>query len=546
MSKKVHHNLAQIEYLLIQASVTVLIWGRGTGKSKPLAHRLKSCAEYMPRSITRFAGYTYEGLLNSILPGVIETWQQDYGWIEGVHYWVNQWAPKELNIPKPYFAPQGWGKHLIHVYNGSVIMLTSMDRAIYNGSNYDAFVGDEVRLYKNGQHRLGELWRAMRGNKVHFGDCWLHGSIMMASDRPQDQSGNFILEYKELMDPQAIHIIEKAAYRLSQLKQIVNELSGEELATFKQRIVQYEKYLNELRKHVVHFSEASTLENIHALGIDFLLRTKRDSTPFEYNTAILNLDIDKIEDGFYPLLDHQLEYHAPNYVYQDTIPDQHKGTAVPTWKWYNDYKVNEPLHIAFDHNHHINWVVTGQPFPERGHFKIQSSDYVEKPDYIQQCVERWCEFYKDFPTKRVIYYYDSTHIKGNAQGNKSEMQLVIDTLKANKWRVKKKYLSSPSLHNYRYSLNQVAMRGEDPDILQPQFNASTNRVLLKGMKQVGVKITEGEYKKNKDTEKKDKHDNYKVPPPLAPHGSEAYDVLMTGINRFRHRSVKAFISAISR
>lgn len=541
---EVHHNGPQLEYLLIQAAMTLLLLGRGGGKSKPLAHRLKICMDLMPKSVGRFSAYTYLGMLDNVLPGVIQCWEEDYHLVEGIHFWVNRWPPKELNIPRPYFAPRGDGKHLICWPNGSVAILTSMDRSIYNGSNFDWFVGDEVRISK--KEKFSELLRAMRGNKSHFSWCWLHHSIMFATDMPQDPSGNWLFEYIDLQDHDVNHMIKIVAIRANQIRLALPTLKGAQLDEAETLLEEYDKHLNTLRKRAVHVIEASSLENVHALGMDVILRMKRDSTEFEFDVAILNLKPGKVTNGFYALLDENTHgYTSMNYDYIDQLERVHRGEIKPNWKWYNDYNIDQPLQIGCDHNNAINWIVTGQPFYEFNKFRIQSAMYVKSPDYIKQCVEEWCKFYKDFPTNTVVYHYDATHIKSNSNGDKSEMDIVIETLRSHGWRVEKNYLSSPSFHTTRYSLWQNALKGGDEKLLNPEFNMTTCETLVKGMQQTKVIQLEGKFKKDKRTERKNKSGNYDVPPELAPHGSEACDVLFTGVNKNRYSSTKQFLSAVS-
>lgn len=551
---EVHFNIPQMEYAITKANMTTVLMGRGAGKSKVLAMFLKHCAESMPRSTIRFCAYTYAGLLTNILPGIVKSWRQDYQYRQDVHFWLHTWPDKRLGIPKPYFSPETTGKYLIPWWNGSVIILTSMDRTVNNGSDFDAAAFDEVRLYRNGKLRVNELLRAKRGNNEHFGDLAEHGAVIMATDQPQNSDGNWIFEYEDKVDEDLILAIQMSFVRIEQIQVEIDELldkeddlTPEEKKTLEEkrkvkRILEQEN--NELRKDAVHCISGSTLENVHALGLKYIEDASRVDD-FEWDTAILNIKLRQIKDGFYAKLNRDTHgYHSYDYDYIDAITSPTRVMR-PNWRWYTDYDNAASLHIACDHNNAINWIVTGQPFEEFGEVRIQSALYVESPAFLKELIAAWLEFYKDYPNRTVYYYYDNTMVDGNSRGDKSESEVVIDLLRAAKWQVVDKYLGQASYHHSRYLLWDQSLSGHEM-LLLPKFNQATCDDLLTGMELAPVKKMGATFKKDKSSERFNyKTNQYPIAPKWATHSSEAADTLITGINRERFQTEDEFMDVLS-
>lgn len=561
-----HHNIPQLEYLLTQANLTVAIMGRGAGKSKPLASFLKNCCEKMPRSVIRFSTYTYEGMLKNVLPGVAKSWESDYGYKEGIHFWLRAWPDKDLNIPKPRFCPVIAGKYIVSWWNGSIIVLTSMERSMNNGADFDAGAFDEARLYPH--ERVTELLRAKRGNTEFFGHLPEHGSLMFTSDRPWDAEGNWLLDYKALQDDEVINAIQQASIRIEQLLQQMDELQEklneraandgvdiadlqnskeatklDELRSVCRRLTAAR---DELRKNAVHFIEASTLENVHALGLKYLIDTRRDSTQFEWETAILNLPPSGVLDGFYAKLSRKHHgYYAQNYeVMSELKYNADRELIGVDWRSYDDYDQSSALHVACDHNNAINWMVTAQPFPQENKVRFQNAQFVESPKYIKELVDQWAAFYRNYPSNRVYYYFDNTNVDANSRGDKNEADTVMDRLRHHGWQVIPVYIGQAPYHSARYLLWDHSLSGHE-GLLRPEFNMSTCDDLLIGMKNAPAKPKGRSFEKDKSSERKNyKTGKYKVRPVHATHGSEAADILLTGINRNRFADEQSFLDTI--
>ncbi len=98
--RKVHHNIPQIKSALIDANMTVHIWGRATGKTEYDALFLKTKLEAMPRCSGALVSDSYTHLLTKILPGIIKAWEK-YGYVQDKHFWFNKFPPKNVHVPRP-------------------------------------------------------------------------------------------------------------------------------------------------------------------------------------------------------------------------------------------------------------------------------------------------------------------------------------------------------------------------------------------------------------------------------------------------------------
>lgn len=512
---------------LIGASMSVLVWGRATGKTDgPSADFLLNNVHKMPRGNQGIYCNTFTSTLTNVLPGVIRGWSR-YGYIQDLHFWVRKYAPKEFKVPKAYRYPL-IPEHYIQWYNGSGIYLLSGDRALANGLELDAAVIEEARLQN--RDKLREFLLCIRGNDEHFGHLSNHGSLLFVTDMPQNSKEKWILDYREEMDDEDIQIILAIQIKLRELKQKLQEAAPSTIKKIQTKINYFEDHLTKIRKETVYFSTASTLQNVHALGLNPIMAYKRNLSDIEFSISVLNEEIEKIENGFYGMLDSdQHEYTAENYTYIDKL--QNPELIERDCRWQNDISSLEPLHIAFDHNQVINNVVTGQPqgrqFLTLNHLHVLG----ENNEFLSDLCKKWCRYHAYHRNKTVFYYYDNTSVGGDASGNVPFFQEVVDILTKEGWMVRAEYIGQASSHHSRHYLWELGLMGNDQRIQVPMFNSVTCPWLLKSMKLAPVKKIGEFYKKDKSAEKPNKFGKYQVDQREAPHASEAMDTLYFATQR---------------
>lgn len=530
-TRKVHLNIPQLLYWLIRAVTTVVIWGRATGKTDgPSAIFTAECMDNMPRSVIRIAAYTYEGLMKNILPGIVKGWEERYGYVEGIHYWIGKEPPAELKIPKPYRRPRGDAKHMIFWYNGSVALLSSMDRTINNGTEYEAILIEEARLCN--ENRVKELILAKRGNRDKFEKSPYYGAVLMVTDRPKSLDERWILNYKKEATPELITAIMKCWKMIGKLEAKAQKHldKGEEAAAEKvdRQVQLWNSRISELRKKAFMYSEASTLENIHALGIKTIKDFVKLLDEWDYNISVLNKDMNKVSDGFYALLSNEHFYHDTDYDLWEAKKFDRKG-AKKTCIVDKDCNLNAPLHIGFDVNAPITNVVTAQLKNQK--IYTINHQFVKAPEHLVEMCHLWADYYEPHESKQVIFYFDHTLKRVTEQGHKPSSEVIIEILQDRGWTVTPMYIGQAPSHEDLYEEWNKCL-AEHKGYLPVRFNAANSRYLRISMDNTDIKYSSrGTITKDKSSEKKDyEKQRFIVPPEEAPHAGEAMDSLMIGMH----------------
>lgn len=513
---KIHYNIPQLLYYIIQTRITVAIWGRGTGKSTgPLADFSLENWSKMPRSNGALFCNTYTDILTKVLPAVMEGWQQRRGITQDIHYWVGKYAPAKLKREKAFRYPID-PRHYVHFFNGAGMFLVSGDRATSNGFNLDWAGIDEARLQK--YDKVREFLLTVRGNAAHFGHLSNHGSILYTTDMPRHSKERWILDFKKEMDERVIHMILQAQKKVMDLEA---KYEKEPSRKTELEIVKWMGYVNELRKQTTYVSFASTLDNIHALGLDPIKNFKRQLSDLDFATSVLNKEMIGVANSFYGLLDiDQHGYTMENYSF---IDDNHAGILKGKrrdCRWHSDIDFDQPLEISCDYNASINSVVTGQQFGMEYRFPV--SLYVKRPKYLKDLAHDWCDYFEYHRCKVVTYVYDNTAIGDNAKGDLSFADEWIKILQSRGWQVNAQYIRQSPSHASRHLLWNECLSEEKPDLPMLRFNKVGAAQLLVSMQQVQTKQIGSTFKKDKSTER----ESSGVAPEDAPHLSEAADILL--------------------
>ena len=527
---------------LIDSNRTIVIAGRATGKTHGItAIKLANWLDSMPRCVIRICCYTYEGLKMNVLPGIVSGWESMLNYKEGTnnaedggHFWVSKTPPKKFKIDRPYRDPKGDVKYKITWWNGAVLLLSSMDRTINNGGEFDAIAFEEVKLMK--RRPVKEILLAKRGNKNRFGHLSQYGSVLMVTDRPEvHDHGRWVLDEAKNITPEVNTLILKLCRSVSELSSNLEEAialkEDNHISRIEKEIIRSNLYLNELRKVSVNFIEVSTLENIHALGVKTIMDYYNSLDPYEYTISVLNQDPGYTPNGFYTKLNKEIHgYRNINYSYIDNLEPSKRSENNINVNWDNDCNLDDRLFIGSDHNAAINNIVTGQIMNKTAY--IQSDLCVESPDYLDELVNRWLEFYHDHKGRTVVFFYNSTSVKDDSRGNPSESEVVTNLLRKGGWSVIPEYLGRTPEHGVTQSLWSLSLDGNHPELLKVRVNLQRAERLVRVMKNTGAIRSGNKWKKDKSSETYDyKMKRYKVDPKEATHVSEAADVLLLGMQR---------------
>ena len=326
---------------------------------------------------------------------------------------------------------------------------------------------------------------------------------------------------------------------------------------------QYEQRIRNLRCNTFAYYEASTLDNIDLLGIEYIQRMKRDLPPLIFALSILNMKKVKSNDGFYSLLDieniHGYTPEMPESVLDRSIRRKIASTVVGGQAINTDYESpdfdvlqsikdcsldgdvldDDDLYIALDYNANINWVVTGKIGEnERGGeclFTL-SSLFVKNERKLEQLMQDWCKYYAPHRKKNphVTYFYDAT-AKFRAYASEEQRDfkdIVIAALQRQGWEVTPVDMGTPMEHQAKFhDINEgLSENGR----LSIRFNEENNQDLIVALEHATIKVGYQGFKKDKGGEKLPETET--DPLELRTDGTDAWDVLYLGCLYYRHQA----------
>jgi len=270
----------------------------------------------------------------------------------------------------------------------------------------------------------------------------------------------------------------------------------------------------------MYYHEASTLDNIHALGVDYIKQQLRDTTEFQFDTQILNLRPLRLEDGFYPdFNENHHGYFAESAGYFDDLEIDIIRQEFDSRK-DSDVNPNAALHIALDYNRRIHPIVVGQDLGDE--IRILNGIHALYPGKLKEAVNQFIRYYRYHPKKLVYFWYDHTAVGGENETEK--YQDVIDLLTAAGWVVIEMYIGQQPTHETRYRM-YGSLLGEDGKYPKKlRVNRENGRYIILSVGQAEAEQRKEGFGKSKKTE----HDP-KFPAEESTHYSDALDTLVYGM-----------------
>ncbi len=529
---KKHYNKPQLRSAIIDAPSEVCIFGRGTGKTTKVLAR-KTAVKYfdtMPRGTHVILNATFTQAFSRTLKELIRGWQ-DIGYVMGHHFlvgtrptekWIKMW-----NWKGPFAPPLDY-KYFISWWNGAVGQLISQERAgSSNGISIDSISGDEAK-YFNEEKFNTELMPANRGIIPAFENNPYHHGITLTTDMPVGTGGRWLLDKVNAMDKEAINQIWKLQSIKYTLKYVqFPKASKSTCKEIEKQIKVIDEELNSLRKGLLYYHEASTIDNIHALGLEYIKQQLRDTSKFQFDTQILNIRPLRLEDGFYPDLDENYHgYFAEHESYFDNRIINPFNSELDCRK-DRDLDIDAPVHIAIDYNRRIHPIVTGQDNgKEIRAIKCIHSLY---PGKLKEALKLWCEYYTYHKKKIVYYWYDHTAVGGE---NETEKYLdVIDALERDGWTVVPMYIGKAPGHETKYRMwgRLLSEDGYYKRVFRANRENCDKLFLSMG-------LAEAEQRKDGfGKDKKSEHDP-KFPAEESTHYSDAADMMIFGMLECPHLS----------
>lgn len=549
-TRKVYMNDAQILCYNIGARDTRLVAARRFGKTDgSIAPSVKRVTESMPRGAGIWVGNSRKQLFTRTVPASIAAIERMTGLKEGQHFWWGQ-PPSHLGIPKPIIKPKDWS-HCISFYNGFVWHLVSLEvRGCANSMTVNFIIADESRFLRKDKLD-SEVMPTLSGITHPTGhpgfteaNPYYKGTLFV-SDAALTQRESWLEKEEEKATPEIMKQIEEMVKYANKYPFLLNSKK-------------FVDKLMALRCKCFAFFSFSTLENIQVLGKDYIAKMKRDLPPVVFAISILNMKKRQSCDGFYSNLDIE---HFHGYTPAEcpaieasikkkiasTVLGGQKLCEYETVDFGELQKVNNctadgdvkpflPLHIAFDYNANINWVVTGQTYVFEGIDSLMtlSSMFVKNERKLRELCHDWCKYYA--PHKKtsntVYYYYDSTAKQGSyaVQGVQAFWQVVKEELTNAGWNVIGVDMGRPMEHRLKHKEINDAFRGVSSPF--PRFNEDNNKSLIIAMENTGVRVGPKGFEKDKS---KEKYVETEFDPlELRTDGTDAWDSLFLGVKFFRY------------
>ena len=496
-----HYNKPQLKSMLIGAPNEVVIAGRGTGKTTGiLAPKTSNCYfGTMPRSTGVNINATYTQAFTRTLKELVRGWIS-LGFIYEHHFLVGRRPPeawkKKWKWQGPYAPPMDY-KYFISWNNGAVCQIVSQDRVgSSNGISIDWIFGDEAKLLDDERLKT-ELYPANRGIIPEFAGNPYHHGITLTTDMPVGTAGRWLLEKVNDMDREVINQIWELQTVRFQVKHVLlpkattkgKQEIGKQLEIIDQEIMS-------LRHGLLYYHEASTLENIDALGLEYIKTQIRDTSRFQFDTQILNIRPLRLEDGFYP--DFNETYHgyfSEEASYFDNSEIDPLNPVVDCRK-DKDLDPNLPLHMGGDYGRRIHPFALLQVHPKE--IRVLNGIHSMYPFKLKEAVEEIVRYYKPHKRKLMYYWYDHT-----AVGDQHESRICDDVMKGLRkggWIVKPMYIGQQPSHAKRYLMWGNLLKENETYSRPIRFNRENCDKMILSINQAGAEQKKDGYGKDKRSE----------------------------------------------
>lgn len=523
ISVKKHFNKPQLRSMVINAPNEVFVAGRGTGKTEGVLAPKTAFTYFktMPRGCGVFLGTSYTQLVLRTIPALRYGWEK-LGYIENVHFFLQKRPDakfiKRFDWKGPFRRPDDY-KYFVSWWNGAgAHFISQTNSGGSNGITIDWICNDEAK-FTNQTKLETELLPANRGIIPEFADNPHHHGVTYTTDMPVGTAGRWILDMFGKMDQVVINDIwglQLAKYKLKALAAKASVPVKKEIA---KQIEVIDDELLMLRRGLLYYHEASAIDNIHALGLDYVKAQLLKTTAFNFDTQILNIRPIKLEAGFYPDFDEQFHgYYSENKSYFDA--DLTLDSELDCRK-DADLDTNAPLHIGLDYNKRIHPIAIAQVYPTE--IRMVKGIASLFPGKLQEAMDKFTKYYRFHKRKMVYFWYDHTAI--GDQHKTRQCDDVIAALRKAGWSVKGMYIGMQPGHESRYRMmgHVLSEDGVKYD-KKITFNRENCLKMILSINQAGTEARKDGFGKDKKTE----HDD-KFPADESTHYTDAFDTVVFGI-----------------
>ena len=420
------------------------VGGIGSGKTTVLGAEILHDVNLMPRSHGFLLGNTYKQIITNFLPSLRATWER-IGVKENIHYVIGKTPPKSW--PRPYIASENF-ENSISFQNGCQMSFMAADRRDMNrGSSYQWGKIDEAGLIKEEVYRNIIAGR-IRGALEYFHKCYRYGSISRVTSMPFLASGMWVLKFEErqMADPNNYFYI-----------------------------------------------ESKTIDNIQALGEDYIKRLEELMDPLTFAREVNNQRFTNLANGFYPQLNERHLYSGYEYdegnsqsLYEIKIKD-------------SDTDEKLPLAISIDFGSNFNCMSVWQYHEDLHEERCINAFHVNKPYQLNDLIDVFCDYYKYKLSKDVEVWGDRNGIKSEVNDNRGLFEQVMERLQRNGFTPRLCYNGWENpLHKVKYEFLNDMLREETREL--PRVRYSKDKALAVYQSMMNSPIKEN-FRKDKSQEK---------------------------------------------
>lgn len=473
---KLSFNQPQLRYVTARRKKEgVSVWGRGTGKSSIIAWDIHQIVSTMPRSCWVIVGSTYKQVLTRTLPSTVASLER-LGYRLNRDYYIGRKPPPTLNWDRPFEGPLSYD-HFLIFKNGTGFHLVSLDAggSASRGLNVDGFIGDEALLFDK-QKLDADLSATNRGNGQYFGKNPMHHGVFLFSSMPWGDNGRWLLDKSKYYEDEGIDLIERQNELIdAQVRFLDAKTDEEKLEIWKTQVLKLMReisYFPSAKDKGTFYSEANAFDNIHNLGLQYLLDQRRFMTDFTFMIEMMNRRPTTVEGGFYPQLNqarHVVECADDDFVLG--LEFNLKKLGIHDSRMDSDCRSHRPLRISVDWGAEITTMLVGQPHADKGEYRFLKDFHVKHPAFIDELTDDVTTYYAHH-LKREIELLPDTE-RGDARREDSKYTLnqsLINAFNKKGWRVRRMNIGRAPDHGTRYLLAQKLLGERDPKLTRIRFN----------------------------------------------------------------------------
>ncbi|UOQ99900.1 hypothetical protein MUN81_10455 [Hymenobacter sp. 5317J-9] len=473
---KLQFNQPQLRYVTARRKKEgVSLWGRGTGKSSIIAWDIHKIVSTMPRSCWVIVGSTYKQVLTRTLPSTVASLER-LGYRLNRDYYIGRKPPPTLNWDRPFEGPLSYD-HFIIFKNGTGFHLVSLDAggSASRGLNVDGFIGDEALLFDK-QKLDADLSATNRGNGQYFGKNPMHHGVFLFSSMPWGDTGRWLLDKSKYYEDEGIDLVQRQNELIdAQVRFLDAKTDEEKLEIWKTEVLKLMREVNyfpSAKDKGTFYSEANAFDNIHNLGLQYLLDQRRFMTDFTFMIEMMNRRPTTVEGGFYPQLNqarHVVECANDDFVLG--LEFNLKKLSTHDSQMDSDCRAHRPLRISVDWGAEITTMVVGQPHADKGEYRFLKDFHVKHPAFIEELVADVTTYYAHH-LKREIELLPDTE-RGDARREDSKYTLnqsLINAFTKKGWRVRRMSIGRAPDHATRYLLGQTLLGERDPKLMRIRIN----------------------------------------------------------------------------